>query len=143
MDGDSFDAVRPHRTWRDGFIARKFDATSDVGKILDPIADKLTQGAMLFCLLTRFPLMWVPLALLIVKELFIGLTRAYGDSKDKAGVQRPVAREGGHLSAVRHDDFACDVAGHSETLVGCLGGSLCGDEADFGGAVWMPQHSDF
>lgn len=58
----------------DGFIARKFDATSDVGKILDPIADKLTQGAMLFCLLTRFPRMWVPLALLIVKELFMGLT---------------------------------------------------------------------
>ena len=58
----------------DGFIARNFNATSDLGKILDPIADKLTQGAMLFCLLTRFPLMWVPLALLIAKELFMGLT---------------------------------------------------------------------
>ena len=37
----------------DGIIARKFNMISDLGKVLDPIADKLTQAAMLFCLLTR------------------------------------------------------------------------------------------
>lgn len=58
----------------DGFIARHFHMVSTVGKVLDPVADKLTQGAMLFCLLTRFPAMLAMLLLLIIKELFDGLT---------------------------------------------------------------------
>ena len=56
----------------DGWVARRFHMISDVGKILDPVADKLTQGAMLFCLISRFPLMLAALILLIVKELFTG-----------------------------------------------------------------------
>lgn len=43
----------------DGIIARKFHMISDFGKIFDPVADKLTQIAMLFCLVTRFPHMMV------------------------------------------------------------------------------------
>ena len=58
----------------DGFIARRFHMISDLGKALDPIADKLTQAAMLFCLVTRFPFMWIPLTLLIVKVAFVGIT---------------------------------------------------------------------
>lgn len=58
----------------DGIIARKFNMISDLGKVLDPIADKLTQAAMLFCLLTRFPLMIAPLGLMVVKEFFMGVT---------------------------------------------------------------------
>ena len=53
----------------DGFIARRFNMISDFGKAIDPIADKLTQIAVLFCLVTRFPLMLVPLIIMIVKEL--------------------------------------------------------------------------
>ena len=58
----------------DGIIARKFHMVSNLGKALDPVADKLTQIAMLFCLVTRFPYMWIPLVLLVVKELFAGIT---------------------------------------------------------------------
>ena len=57
----------------DGFIARRFHMVSDVGKVLDTIADKLTQIAMLSCLLTRFPLMLLPLIVLIIKELTDGI----------------------------------------------------------------------
>lgn len=58
----------------DGFIARRFHMVSNLGKMLDPVADKLTQAAMLICLVTRFPMMWLPLALLGIKEISIGLT---------------------------------------------------------------------
>ena len=58
----------------DGFIARRFHMVSNLGKMLDPVADKLTQAAMLVCLVTRFPMIWCPLALLAVKEASVGLT---------------------------------------------------------------------
>lgn len=58
----------------DGFIARRFDMVSDFGKAFDPVADKLTQIALLFCHIARFPMMWVPLLLLLVKESFAGAT---------------------------------------------------------------------
>ena len=45
----------------DGFIARKFKMISDFGKAIDPIADKLTQLALLCCLLFRFNYMIIPI----------------------------------------------------------------------------------
>lgn len=60
----------------DGIIARKFHMVSDFGKAFDPVADKLTQLAMLICLVTRFRWMLLPLILLVVKEsvsLVVGL----------------------------------------------------------------------
>lgn len=53
----------------DGIIARKFNMISDFGKAFDPIADKLTQIAMLFCLVFRFPYMTIPLVILVIKEI--------------------------------------------------------------------------
>lgn len=58
----------------DGIIARKFNMVSDFGKAFDPVADKLTQIAMLFCLVTRFPGMALPLVLLVIKEVFAAIT---------------------------------------------------------------------
>ena len=34
----------------DGFIARRFNQISELGKMLDPFADKLTQGVVALCL---------------------------------------------------------------------------------------------
>ena len=42
----------------DGIIARRFHMISDFGKALDPLADKLTQAALLICLLSKYPLIW-------------------------------------------------------------------------------------
>ena len=58
----------------DGIIARKCNMISDFGKAFDPVADKLTQIAMLFCLVSRFPYMMIPFVLLVVKEVFTGIT---------------------------------------------------------------------
>lgn len=58
----------------DGIIARKFRMISDFGKAFDPVADKLTQIATLFCLVTRFPAMLVPLVILVLKEIFAAIT---------------------------------------------------------------------
>ena len=52
----------------DGYIARRFDMTSDLGKILDPVADKLTQAVTLFCLTEKHPLMMLPLFIMLIKE---------------------------------------------------------------------------
>ena len=55
----------------DGYIARKFNMISDVGKVLDPIADKATQLAVLILLTISFPLMIVPIAVTVLKETFM------------------------------------------------------------------------
>ena len=52
----------------DGYIARRFHMVSDLGKVLDPVADKLTQAAALGCLLTQFQAMWWVLGALVCKE---------------------------------------------------------------------------
>lgn len=58
----------------DGIIARKFGMISDFGKAFDPVADKLTQIATLFCLVTRFRWMLLPLTVLVIKEIFAAVT---------------------------------------------------------------------
>ena len=57
----------------DGYIARRYDMVSDLGKILDPIADKLTQCAVLVCLAIKtVPVRWL-LGLMVLKELALGI----------------------------------------------------------------------
>ena len=53
----------------DGLVARKLNMVTDFGKFIDPVADKLTQLAVLFCLVTRFPLMWIPINIMLLKEI--------------------------------------------------------------------------
>ena len=61
----------------DGFIARHFNAISDVGKVLDPIADKLTQAVVLFCLCVRNQFILPMFIVLFVKELLTLFAATY------------------------------------------------------------------
>ena len=54
----------------DGLIARQFHMISTLGKILDPLADKLTQFALTVCLTRDHPVLHPVLALFVVKEVF-------------------------------------------------------------------------
>ncbi len=57
----------------DGFIARRFNMITDLGKVLDPFADKLTQAAVVVCLFFRYKDIWELIAalllLIVVKEI--------------------------------------------------------------------------
>lgn len=61
----------------DGFIARHFHMITDWGKAVDPVADKLTQASIAFCLVFRYPWMWLLLGLFAVKELYMGIASLY------------------------------------------------------------------
>ncbi len=60
----------------DGQIARRFNQISNLGKLLDPIADKTTQLALVLCLSIRYPVLNHVLVLFLAKE-FTQLFVAY------------------------------------------------------------------
>lgn len=61
----------------DGKIARKFNMVTDFGKMLDPIADKLTQGAMAIAISFRIPFMIYFVILFACKEFYMGIMGLY------------------------------------------------------------------
>jgi len=54
----------------DGRIARRFNMISTLGKILDPVADKLTQFTLTLCLSIKYPILRHVLFLFVIKEGF-------------------------------------------------------------------------
>lgn len=57
----------------DGLIARRFHMITELGKALDPFADKLTQAAIAICLCSRYrQMIWLVL-LFVVKEFTMAL----------------------------------------------------------------------
>ena len=57
----------------DGKIARKFHMVSELGKVLDPIADKITQGVLIICLLSEYAALKPEFLLFIIKESYMAV----------------------------------------------------------------------
>lgn len=55
----------------DGFIARTYNMISDFGKIIDPVADKLTQGTLLICLALKYNEIFVIVGIFALKEMLM------------------------------------------------------------------------
>lgn len=64
----------------DGYIARNFDAITNVGKLLDPLSDKLTQLSLIASLVWAKVISGWILTILLVKELIMiaGASFLYG-----------------------------------------------------------------
>ncbi len=54
----------------DGKIARHFNMITTLGKLLDPVADKATQFALILCLTVKYKILMYVMALFILKESF-------------------------------------------------------------------------
>ena len=57
----------------DGYIARKYNAISRLGKILDPLGDKLLFFAALVCITISRPVLIWAVCALFVKEVLMGV----------------------------------------------------------------------
>lgn len=57
----------------DGKIARKFNMVTQWGKILDPIADKITLGAIVISLAFKYSSIIPMVVLFVVKEFYMGI----------------------------------------------------------------------
>lgn len=81
----------------DGFIARKLNQITKLGKILDPVADKLTLTSVVVCMGIKFPEISVFAVILIVKDLSMLLAGSY---QLKKGIEPPAAKWYGKLATV-------------------------------------------
>lgn len=83
----------------DGYIARKYNMISDIGKVLDPVADKLLQGFAILMLGLVGNVSWVFVAIIIVKEVFIGVSSKYFMRASKRQVEQ-MANKWGKYAAL-------------------------------------------
>lgn len=61
----------------DGKIARKFNMVTEFGKVLDPIADKLTQIVLVAAIIPNHRFIVALLIIAILKEIYMGLMGLY------------------------------------------------------------------
>lgn len=79
----------------DGLLARSFHWVSDIGKVLDPIADKLTQGAISITMLVKLYAYWPFFVIFLVKDFVMLVLGGY---LLKKGVRLEGARWFGKLA---------------------------------------------
>ena len=66
--------------WLDGYVARKFEIESHLGRILDPIADKVLLACVLLALASHYTRDWLfiaPALIIFLREFIISGFREY------------------------------------------------------------------
>lgn len=81
----------------DGLIARSFNQITELGKLLDPIADKLTLLAVMVCITFFTPVVLPVMVILVVKDvaMLIG-----GSNLIKKGITPPAAKWYGKIGTI-------------------------------------------
>lgn len=67
--------------WLDGYLARKLNSVSDMGKFMDPIADKVLVSSVLIMLIPLQLIEAVAVLLLINRDVIIGGVRSIAASQ--------------------------------------------------------------
>lgn len=67
--------------WLDGFVARKFDQVTDLGKFLDPLADKILVISILLVFVHQVQVDVFTVMFLVARELMITGLRAVAATK--------------------------------------------------------------
>ena len=73
-------ALAAFTDWLDGYLSRKWNVVSEIGRFLDPIADKLLIAAVIVLLVANGTIAGIMLAcpvLILLREMFISGLREY------------------------------------------------------------------
>ena len=82
----------------DGYFARRFDAQSKLGKLLDPLGDKLMTFTVMVCITITKPILIWAVLVFFVKEVLMGIGGLL--IHKKARIELPAAKLVGKVAAV-------------------------------------------
>jgi CDP-diacylglycerol--glycerol-3-phosphate 3-phosphatidyltransferase len=69
--------------WYDGWLARKYNYISELGKFLDPLADKILTSTAFFAFVYLGLLNFWMVLIIVIRDLFVTLLRVYGQYKKR------------------------------------------------------------
>ncbi len=69
--------------WYDGWLARKYNYISNLGRFLDPLADKILTSTAFFCFVFTGLLNFWMVLIIVVRDLVVTLLRIYGQYKKR------------------------------------------------------------
>ena len=69
--------------WYDGWLARKYNYISELGKFLDPLADKILTSTAFFAFVYIGLLNFWMVLIIVIRDLVVTLLRVYGQYKKR------------------------------------------------------------
>jgi len=69
--------------WYDGWLARKYNYISELGKFLDPLADKILTSTAFFSFVYVGLLNFWMVLIVVIRDLIVTLLRVYGQYKNR------------------------------------------------------------